>query len=108
MTTATVHPATGYHIARRPMNLAGRRVAPGQPVPESVVTWTLLELAWIVPATKAEFEAAVSVHGRPPEALFVGWDYAKTNGQPRRRTKTTAKTRTKARRKKARRKKTSR
>ncbi len=107
MTTATVHPKTDYHLAKRPMNLAGRRVAPGQPVPESVVTWTLLELAWIVPATKAEFERAVKEHGRPPEALFVGWDYVKTNGQVR-RTKTTAKTRTKARRKKARRKKASR
>lgn len=107
MTTATVHPKTDYHIAARPMNLAGRRVAPGQPVPESVVTWTLLELAWIVPATKVEFEAAVRVHGRPPDALFVGWDYV-GNGQPSRRTKTTKKARTKARRKKVRRKKTSR
>lgn len=101
MTTATVHPATGYHIARRPMNLAGRRVAPGQPVPESVVTWTLLELAWIVPATKAEFEASVRKHGRPPDALSVGWDYIE-NGQPRRRTKTTKKARKRAKRKRAR------
>lgn len=108
MTTATVYRETGYHIAGRPMNLAGRRVLIGQPVPESVVTWTLLELAWIVPATKREFDAAVRKHGRPPEALSVGWDYVKVNGQPRRRVKTTAKTRTKARRKKVRRKKTSR
>ncbi len=103
MTTATVHLKTDFHLANRPMNLAGRRVAPGQPVPESVVTWTLLELAWIVPATKSEFEAAVRVHGRPPEALFVGWDYVQ-NGQPRRRTKTTKKTRKRVKRKKARRK----
>lgn len=82
------------------MNLAGRRVLVGQPVPESVVTWTLLELAWIVPATKLEFDAAVREHGRPPEALFVGWDYTKANGAPRRQ-KTTAKKRRKVKRKKA-------
>lgn len=83
------------------MNLAGRRVLIGQPVPESVVTWTLLELAWIVPATKLEFDAAVREHGQPPEALSVGWDYAKANGAPRRQ-KTTVKKRRKVKRKKAR------
>ena len=101
MTTATVHPDTGYHIAGRPLNLAGRSVAPGQPVPESVVTWTLLELDWIVPASKTQFDAAVEEHGRPPEKLFVGWDFI-PNGKPRRRVKTTAKHRKKAKRRKAR------
>lgn len=84
------------------MNLAGRRVLIGQPVPESVVTWTLLELAWIVPATKREFDAAVRQHGQPPEALSVGWDYVKANGAPRPRGKTTVKKRRKVKRKKAR------
>ena len=101
MTTATVHPDTGYHIAGRPINLAGRLVLIGQPIPESVVTWTLLELEWIKPATKAEFDAAVLEHGRPPTALFVGWDFEK-NGVAARRTKTTAKRRKRAKRKKAR------
>ncbi len=99
MPTKTV--AAEFHLAGRPMTLAGRKVLVGQPVPESVVTWTLLELAWIVSATRSEFEAAVQKHGRPPEALYVGWDYV-PNGQAPGRTKMTRKTRTKARRKKAR------
>ncbi len=101
MTTATVHPETGYHIAGRPMNLAGRQVTIGQPVPESVVTWTLLELAWIVPVQRDEFDAAVLEHGRPPAALFVGWDFEKNGAAPARK-KTNAKQRKKAKRKKAR------
>ncbi len=90
-----------YHIAGRPITLGGRKVLVGQPVPESCCTWTLTELGWIVRVTKAEFDTAVRKYGRPPETVFVGWNYIQ-NGKPRRRTKTTAKSRKKAKRRKAR------
>lgn len=48
----------------------------GQPVPETAVTHSLLEMGWIQLATQEEEKAALVEYGRPPDGVLeLGWKY---------------------------------
>jgi len=72
------------YLARRRQLVAGRMVEGGQPVPETAVTHSLLEMGWIQLATQEEEAVAVAEYGRPPEGVLeLGWKYGpKGKGAP--------------------------
>ena len=71
------------YIAFRRMNVSGRMVEGGQPIPEDGVTPSLVALGWITLATREEEATALAEHGAPPiGVLQKGWKYGPKGKAP--------------------------